>query len=352
MDRLTKIICTLGPSTSTEASVAGLIGAGMDYARLNFSYGSHDEHKDRMDMLRRVSAGKRKVGIIQDLPGPKIRIGSMEGKIKLKEGSTVVLAEDGASGKGEIPVTCKGLARAVSSGGSILMSDGKIRLKVKGTENGSVSCVVEDGGTIKAHNGVSIVGGKLDIGAITEEDMEHMKFGIENGVDYIAISFVTSADDIRLAKSLIAKWGSDIPVIAKVERKAALDNLDGIIEASDAVMVARGDLAIDIGFENLALAQKRIIKRSNELGKPVIAATQFLFSMVRGKVPTRAEATDIANAVIDGSDAIMLSDETAVGRYPQRAVAVLDMIVSRMEEEQDIRRRLSERRNRFYDRFH
>lgn len=352
MGNLIKFVCTLGPATSDYDAIASLIDAGMDFARLNFSHGSYEEHKGRMDKVRKLSAGgARRIRLIQDLPGPKIRLGNIDGKIVLKDGSEVKLVDHETKDGKFIPVIYDELLKSVSTDSVVLLCDGAVRLRVLEVRDGYVLCHVEIGGTLVSRKGVNITGISSKVTAITKSDMEHIRFGVRQKVDYIAVSFVNKPEDIMLAKSVIAKAGGDVPVIAKIEKEDALHNLDAIIKASDAVMVARGDLALEIGIENLALAQKLIISRCNKLRKPVITATQMLYSMVNSMTPTRAEVSDIANAIIDGSDALMLSEETTVGKYPSSAVAVLDRISNRVEMEPEIRERLVARRGKYYDRF-
>jgi pyruvate kinase len=351
MERLTKIVCTLGPSTDDSKSIKRLIDSGMDFARLNFSHGSWEEHQKRVDIIKKLSNESRKIKIIQDLPGPKLRLGIIDGKIRLKEGAKVKLTNYQSDEKGTIPVIYKELIESVAIGSTILLCDGTIKLKVLEIHSDNLICKVENGGVVVSHKGVNITGLTSKVSAITEEDAKHIKFGVINNVDYIALSFVTKADDITRAKSIIAKEGANIPVIAKIEKEEALENLDGIIEKSDAIMVARGDLAIEIGIENLILAQKRIIKRSNELGKPVITATQMVYSMIKSKTPTRAEVSDIANAILDGTDALMTSEETAMGKYPSQAVEVLSKIAMGIEKEPKVLERLRNRKSPSYELF-
>lgn len=351
MSKFIKIVCTLGPSSDDFSSIKNLIDAGMDFARLNFSHGSYDEHQRRIDIIRALTKTGKKARTIQDLPGPKIRVGAVRGQVVLKEGAKVKLTGSASRDKETLPIMYESLAESVAAGSSILLCDGAIKLNVVDVHGDIVMCNVENGGTVISHKGVNIMGTTSKVSAITKEDIEHMRFGIGNGVDYIALSFVTKAGDIKTAKSIISKAGAKTPVIAKIEKMEALENLDSIISAADAVMVARGDLAVEIGIENLTLAQKRIIRRANALGKPVITATQMLYSMVNSRTPTRAEVSDVSNAVIDGTDGLMLSEESAVGKYPSSAVAVLNRVASRMETEPQIMTRLSKRRNEYYGSF-
>lgn len=353
MDRRTRIVCTLGPSTSDFKSIKGLIDSGMDFARLNFSHGSYDEHMGRIYILNNLAKTGKKIKILQDLPGPKLRVGKIDGKIILRNRSTIRLTNFQDDSELSIPVMYKQLPESVSPGSTILLCDGTIKLKVLETDKKhSVLCETEVGGTVTSHKGVNIVGTTSKVSAITTEDIKHIKFGAKQNVDYIAVSFVNNSKDIALAKSIISKTGKKIPVIAKIETQRAVEDLDNIIKISDAVMVARGDLALEIGLENVPLAQKLIIKKSNDFGKPVITATQMLLSMVNNSVPTRAEVSDAANAIIDGTDALMLSEETTVGKHPNEAVGVLNRVAVRMEAERQIRARLERRNNSFYKNFY
>lgn len=351
MDRLTRIVCTLGPATSDVASIQSLIDAGMDIARLNFSHASYEEHKGRMDIVKKLSTKKKKIKILQDLPGPKIRLAALKNNITLKEGDKVKLTDAKLAGKGEIPVNFDEFSKSVTPTSTILLCDGTIKLKTDDIRDNIVFCTVEIGGILSSNKGINIVGTTSDLGAITPQDIEHIKFGLENEVDFIAASFIRSRNDVKFLKSVIAKDEHDTPIISKIEKPEAMKDLNGIIEESDGIMVGRGDLGVEMGLENVPLAQKRIIAQCNHYKKPVITATQMLFSMINNRTPTRAEASDIANAILDGTDALMLSEESAVGKYPSDAVAFLDKVAVRMEKEENIRQRLVNRDGKFYDRF-
>jgi len=334
--RYTKIVCTIGPATSEENMIVELVKAGMDAARLNFSHGSHSEHLQRLKSLRKISEElKINISVIQDLPGPKLRVGKLlREPLKLEEGSIVKLSNSPfQQNDQEIPVLFKNLSKLVEVGSEVYLADGTIRLRVIDISKEWVSCRVELGGLLTTGKGINIPKAKGDVSAITEEDIEHIKFGVQNEVDYIAISFVRSARDILRAKEVLKGFNSDIPVIAKIEKSEAVENIQEIVSSCDAVMVARGDLGVEIGIENVPLVQKKVIKLANLLGKPVITATQILISMLSQPTPTRAEVSDIANAILDGTDALMLSEETAVGKYPLEAVRVLARVAASTERE-------------------
>jgi pyruvate kinase len=338
--RLTKIVCTLGPSTSDYDSINNLVNAGMDIARLNFSHGNYSEHKRRIEIIKKISKENRKIKIMEDLPGPKIRVGKIKNSIHLKEKSKIILADSKLKIKNAIPVKYSEFSKSVSENSTILLCDGAIKLKTLDIIDDKVICRVERGGILSSNKGVNILGTTSEIGSITPEDIRHIRFGIDNNVDFIAASFVTSANDIKFLKSIVLKDGAHTPIISKIEKIEALRNLQAIVKESDAVMVARGDMGVEIGLENVPLEQKRIIKLSNKLGRPVIVATQMLYSMIDKKMPTRAEISDAANAIIDGADALMLSEETTVGKYPCEAVGVLNSVALRIEQEKGIRKRL------------
>jgi pyruvate kinase len=333
--RRAKIICTLGPSCNTEAGVRELLQIGMDVARLNFSHGSHQDHALCIDNLRRVAAEDGKsICILQDLQGPKIRTGSLKGHqpVTLQTGGKVTITTREVEGSAEvISTTFKGLFREVKAGSRILLSDGRIELRVRDVRGEGIECVVINGGTLAEHQGINLPGAALSIPALTEKDRKDLEFGLEHGVDVIALSFVRSAADVREVKEIIAAHKRDVPVIAKLEKPQALDQLEAILEVSDGVMVARGDLGVEMPPEKVPVIQKHVIQRAAEWRKPVIIATQMLESMIENPRPTRAEASDVANAVFDGSDAVMLSAETASGRYPREAVCMMAKIVVEAE---------------------
>jgi len=338
MYRFTKIVCTIGPATSSRDALKALIKAGMDAARLNFSHGTHEEHSLRIKLIREVSRELgTPVAIIQDLPGPKLRVGKIVGEpLRLEPGQRVTLSVGVAeSSAGIIPVHPDGFPQMVEAGSEVYLADGMIRLRVEGKEGPNVFCVVEVGGNLTTGKGVNVPHVKGEVSAITRDDIEHIRFGVAHDVDYIAVSFVRSPSDIDAARKVVEELGSDVPLIAKIEKADATQRLEEIVRRSDAIMVARGDLGVEMGLENVPLIQKKIIKTSNSMGRPVITATQILLSMLTYKTPTRAEVSDIANAILDGTDALMLSEETAVGPNYLEAVRVLDRVCRSVESALD-----------------
>jgi pyruvate kinase len=334
-NRRAKIICTIGPSCSTEAGLRQLVQVGMDVARLNFSHGSHQDHARSIETLRNVAAKENKtICILQDLQGPKIRTGELGGHtpVMLKTGGQVTITTRDLEGTAErISTTFKGLADEVKPGTCILLSDGRIELRVIQVIGDDIECTVVNGGTLGEHQGINLPGAALSIPALTEKDRKDLEFGLQQGVDAIALSFVRSAADVLEAKQIIAAHKKDVPVIAKLEKPQALDQLEQILEACDGVMVARGDLGVEMPPEKVPVIQKHVIRRATEWRKPVIIATQMLESMIENPRPTRAEASDVANAIFDGTDAVMLSAETASGRYPKEAVCMMAKIVVEAE---------------------
>jgi pyruvate kinase len=340
--RRTKIVATYGPAIAAEATLARVIGAGADVLRLNFSHGDHAQHAAAILRIRKVAGRLGKpVAILQDLRGPKIRVGTMRpDPLPLRKGERIVLgtgpaggARPAAGAANVIPVEgYPGLARDVSAGQSILLNDGAIRLRVLGVVREAIRCEVLDGGTLGSHQGVNLPETPLRrLETITAKDRRDLLFGLEHGVDWIALSFVRSAEDVRRLKGLIQRRNVDVPVMAKIEKREALQALDEIVEAADGVMVARGDLGVETNLSEVALRQKEIIRACNRKGRVVVTATQMLESMVHHPRPTRAEVSDVSNAIIDGSDAVMLSGETAAGEYPIEAVRFMDQIALRTE---------------------
>lgn len=330
--RRAKIVCTLGPATDNPDVLSALITAGMDVARLNFSHGSHAEHARRLRRLRELAAvcGKA-VAVMQDLQGPKIRTGSLEGgkRVQLRAGASVTITTRPIAGNDRtISTTFQRLPQEVQPGSCILLSDGLIELNVEKVKETEIHCRVVNGGEMGEHQGINLPGVSLRISALSKKDREDLKFGIENRVDYIALSFVRRAEDVLTLKRILARADRPIPVVAKLEKPEAIDHLDAILQATDAVMVARGDLGVELPPEMVPAIQKRIISRASAMRVPVITATQMLESMTVHPRPTRAEASDVANAVIDGSDALMLSGETATGHYPVKAVEMMARIIS------------------------
>jgi pyruvate kinase len=336
--RRTKIVCTIGPASSSEVMLRRLARSGMDCARLNFSHGSHSEHLEVIERLRKISRELQKeIAIIQDLPGPKFRIGKLKkDPITLRKGSTVALATDADTSEEEnkIPLRQQDLPKYVSKGAVIYLSDGTIKLRVKKTNDTEIVAKVIVGGDLLSGKGVNIPSLGKEFETFTKADRDHVIFGLANEVDFVAISFVRNAKDVQTAKEFIQKnaESDSVPwIISKIEKKEALQHLDGIIENSDGVMVARGDLGVENPIEEVPVIQKRIIFKCNLKAVPVITATQMLESMVENATPTRAEVTDVANAIFDGTDAVMLSEETAVGKYPQECVRVVHRVALNTE---------------------
>ena len=332
--RRTKIVCTIGPASRSPAILERLIEAGMDVARLNFSHGAHADHGEVVEAIRRIStAHGRPVAVLQDLSGPKIRIGPVAaGTVHIETGSVLTLTTRQVPGDAhEISVSHMGLPRDVAAGDMILLADGALELQVLETTAEDVRCGVQIGGPLSSHKGVNVPTSSLGIPSLTDKDKIDLAFGIQRGVDYVGLSFVRTAKDLLEAKRIVEEHGGTVPLVAKIEKHEAVENMGEIIDAADAVMVARGDLGVETPLEKGPLVQKRLIERSNLAGKPVITATQMLRSMVENPRPTRAEVTDVANAVLDGTDAVMLSEETAVGAYPVESVAMMARIAQDAE---------------------
>ncbi|MBM4226194.1 MAG: pyruvate kinase [Gammaproteobacteria bacterium] len=334
----TKILCTLGPASAGVARIRQLIDAGMDVARLNFSHGSHEAHRDTLTNLRTAAAASGEaIAVLQDLSGPKIRIGEVQGgSVELEEGQKLVITTAEVMGtRHRVSTVYTALPSDVVAGDTILLDDGKIRLRVEGIENDEVITTVMNGGPLSSHKGMNLPGVKISAPALTDKDVEDLRFGLANGVDYVALSFVRAAEDVRHLRAVIARESPDgrrVPIVAKIEKGEALEDIDSIIEAADAIMVARGDLGVEMPPEDVPLLQKMIVRKCNDAGKPVIIATQMLESMILNPRPTRAEASDVANAVLDGADAVMLSAETSVGAWPVEAVQTMDNIICRAEQ--------------------
>ena len=320
----------MGPAVNKLDKIIELIKAGMDVARINFSHGTKDEHIKTIEMIKEASkiTGKS-IAIMQDLQGPKIRIGKLKKEpIELKTGEEITITTDEIEGDEKIISTSyKLLPKDVKPGNKILLDDGMIELQVVSVENNNVKCKITDGGTLRSNKGMNLPGINTSISALTDKDKEDLKLGLELGVDYIALSFVRKPEDIIELREIIERSGKNIPIIAKIEKGEAIKEIDRIIKEADAIMIARGDLGVELPTEQVPMLQKMIIKKCNESGKPVITATQMLESMVDNPRPTRAEATDVANAVLDGTDAVMLSNETAVGNFPIVTVKTMDRII-------------------------
>jgi pyruvate kinase len=332
--RKAKIVCTIGPSSSSEAAIGLLIRNGMNVARLNFSHGGHDDHRENIEWVRRMAKKYgRPVAILQDLQGVKIRVGLMEGGgVNLKKGAALLLMEgEGVGDRNRIFISYPWLLKDVKTGDRILLDDGLIQLSVVGKSKNALKARVIEGGILRDRKGVNLPGVKLSARSFTEKDKEDLLFGIGMEIDYIAISFVREANDIRKVKKWLRERGRNIPVIAKIEKPEALSNIEEILSEADGIMIARGDLGVEIPPEEVPLIQKNLIDKANRKGKVVITATQMLESMTEHIRPTRAETTDVANAVLDGTDALMLSAETASGKYPVDAVKMMDKIIRHTE---------------------
>jgi pyruvate kinase len=342
--RKTKIVCTLGPATSSPEMIIKLINEGMDVARLNFSHGDHEQHRQTIHTIRSLSrqTGKE-IGILQDLGGPKIRLGQLSGgKRVLKHGESITLVPGEYAEGDAIPVNYPGLIKDIEEGNPILLADGTIQLSVVEKRDNSAVCEVEVGGVIYPRKGVNLPLSLLSVPAFTEKDREDLIVGIEEKVDFVALSFVRSLEDLREVRQILSRAAYRPMLIAKIEKRPAVENFENILSAVDAVMIARGDLGVEMPLEEAPMIQKMIIRITRQAGKPVITATQMLGSMLESPRPTRAEATDVANAILDGTDALMLSDETAMGAYPVEAVSTLDRIARTTEPYQNERAYLEE----------
>lgn len=335
MECRTKVIATLGPASNTPEKIEELIKAGMDIARLNFSHGSAEDHKRVISNVRTASkkAGKD-VGILLDLQGPKIRIGKIENRvIILEEGRNIIITTRDVPGNDkEVSTNYEGLPADLSIGAHILLDDGLLELEVQKISDTDIECKIIRGGELSEKKGINIPNARLSIKSLTDKDREDMLIGINAHVDFIAISFIRDAEDVQSVKNILKQNGASIPVIAKIEMPEAIENLEEILKVADGIMVARGDLGVEISPEKVPIYQKLIIRRCNEEAIPVITATQMLESMIHNPRPTRAEASDVANAIVDGTDAIMLSGETAVGKYPVEAVEMMKRIGYATEE--------------------
>jgi pyruvate kinase len=328
--RRTKIVATIGPSSSSPEVIEQLIASGMDVARLNFSHGTHDEHAQRIRLLRELARkADHPLAILQDLQGPKIRTGRLEGgqPVRLRDGDRFVITTHDVVGTAErVGTTYTALPSDVDSGDRILLSDGLIELRVTAATGDEVQTSVVHGGELRERQGINLPGVKVSAPSLTEKDIADLEFGLAQGVDYVAISFVRRAADLHDVKERIKAAGRNTPVVAKIEKPEALDDLASILEITDAIMVARGDLGVEMPPEQVPLIQKQLIEAANDAGVPVITATQMLESMIHNARPTRAEASDVANAIIDGTDAVMLSGETANGQFPVDAVRMMAKI--------------------------
>ncbi len=327
---LTKVVCTLGPATSSPAIIDGLIEGGLDVARVNMSHGEHEEHARLIAEVRRAARQqKRPVGILLDLQGPKIRVGNLEAAVNLHAGQEVVFAPEGTHQGSELPTTYALLAAEISEGDRMLLDDGLLELVCAGTDGDRARFEVVRGGLLKSGKGMNLPTVDVSAPSMTEKDLVDLEFALEQRVEFVGLSFVRKPDDVRTLKSHIA--GRAL-VVAKIEKAQALEALPEVLEVTDAVMVARGDLGVELPFEQVPMAQKRIVQMANYYGRPVITATQMLESMIDHARPTRAEASDVANAILDGTDAVMLSGETAVGKYPLKALDAIIRIAREIED--------------------
>ncbi len=335
----TKIVATIGPASRSREILKQMVQAGMSVARLNFSHGSYDDHAQTVELIRSVSLElDTPITIFQDLQGPKIRVGDMpDGGMKLMEGNvlTLVPVAEFDHQPDTAGIDYPFLAEEAQPGTQILLDDGLLELSVKAIHNNAVECLVIKGGLLKSHKGVNLPSLNLQLPSMTEKDMQDLEFGLSQDVDWVSLSFVRKAEDVRVLKRFLADRGkADVPVLAKIEKPQAIQNLEEILPECNAIMVARGDLGVEIPPERVPKLQKHIIRRCNQLGIPVITATQMLESMIQNPRPTRAEASDVANAIVDGTDAVMLSGESAVGAYPVEAVAMMSRIAHDVEQDQ------------------
>jgi pyruvate kinase len=336
--RSTKIVATVGPASRTVATLERMVAAGMDLARLNFAHGSTEEHAETVEMLRRASENVgREIGVLQDIPGPKLRLGPVQnGVCELRGGSRVVLTPESIRGTSErLPVAWHGFSDIVSAGDLIYLADGAMRLRVQEISGSDVVARIEVGGQIASGQGVNLPNVTLSLPAVGAEDLDHIEAGVQMGVDVVALSFVRQRQDVEAAREHLMglPHGGEVPLIAKIEKPQAAANAVDIIDAADGIMVARGDLGIELPIEEVPLVQKRLIELCGQRSKPSITATQMLESMVSASRPTRAEVADVANAIFDGTDAVMLSQETAIGRYPVEAIAMMSAIAESTERE-------------------
>ncbi|WP_409332272.1 pyruvate kinase [Trujillonella humicola] len=336
MPRRAKIVCTLGPATSTIEQVTALVEAGMDVARLNFSHGSHADHAAAYKVVREASDRTgHAVAVLADLQGPKIRLGTFsEGRAMWETGARVCVTVDDVQGTAQrVSTTYKGLASDVRVGDRLLIDDGKLALSVVEVDGPDVWCLVVEGGEVSNNKGLSLPNVAVSVPALSEKDTEDLRFALHLSVDFIALSFVRSPADVELVRDIMRQEDISVPVIAKLEKPEAVENLEAIVEAFDGIMVARGDLGVELPLEQVPLVQKRAVQAARERNKPVIVATQMLESMITNSRPTRAEASDVANAVLDGADAVMLSGETSVGKFPVAAVRTMERIIDAVESD-------------------
>lgn len=336
--RKARIVCTLGPASSAPEVLEAMVLAGMDVARLNFSHGTHDEHRKRVELLRKISKKTgHPVALLQDIQGPKIRLGRFEGgATTITDGQEVTVTTRKVMGQGGLlPTPISALTRDVKKGDPILLDDGRVRLEVRSVRGKDIRCVTVVGGVLKDHKGINLPGAAVSVPTLTPKDLVDLAFGQELGIDYVALSFVRSAKDVQLARKYVSKLGT--PLIAKIEKPQAVDQLDAIAEASDGIMIARGDLGVEMPLEMLPGTQKAAVRSANQRGGLVIVATEMLESMINSPRPTRAEVSDVANAIYDGADAVMLSGETAAGKYPVETVRMMARVVVEAEKKNHLR---------------
>jgi pyruvate kinase len=336
MSRRAKIVCTLGPATSSQEQITALVEAGMDVARLNFSHGAHADHATAYRLVREASDSTgHAVAILADLQGPKIRLGTFaDGPVMWETGSQVcITTEDVPGTAGRVSTTYQDLHNDVRLGDRLLVDDGKLALTVVRVEGPDVHCLIVEGGEVSNNKGLSLPGVAVSVPALSDKDEEDLRFALHLSVDFIALSFVRSPEDVELVRDIMRQEDIEVPVIAKLEKPEAVENLEAIVDAFDGIMVARGDLGVELPLEQVPLVQKRAIQVARERGKPVIVATQMLESMITNSRPTRAEASDVANAVLDGADAVMLSGETSVGAHPVGAVRTMERIIQAVERD-------------------
>ncbi|WP_200976164.1 pyruvate kinase [Echinicola sp. 20G] len=339
LNKKTKILATVGPASNNEKTLIDLVKAGVNVFRLNFSHGNHEGHAEVIRLIRKINKDYNlNVGILQDLQGPKIRVGEVENNgVEIKEGEAITITNDPVVGTSSLVSTVyQNLPQDVNPGDRILIDDGNLELSVNNTDGKNVNCTVVHGGILKSRKGINLPNTNVSAPSLTEKDKEDLIFGLENEVDWIALSFVRSAEDIVDLKNRIEEAGKDCKIVAKIEKPEALDNIDEIIEVTDGLMVARGDLGVEVPMEMVPLWQKKLVEKCKLACKPVIIATQMLESMIQNPRPTRAETNDVANAVLDGADAVMLSAETASGAYPVHAVKAMTSVIRYVEDNSDI----------------
>ncbi len=345
----TKIVATLGPATTTPEKIEALVKAGVDIFRINFSHGTENEHSETIERIKQITGRfDFPVAILQDLQGPKIRLGKIKnGKAILNRGAEFILTTKEIIGDEHIAsITFPAVIKDVSPGEIIYINDGLIKLKIERIDKENIYTKVIEGGEISDHKGVNFPNTRLSVPAITEKDKKDLQFGLKHGVDLVALSFVKSPDEVEELRNLMKKYGRVVPIISKIEKWEAVENLESIVEVSDGIMVARGDLGVEMPIEQVPIIQKKIISMSNRKGKPVITATQMLNSMIENPTPTRAEVTDIANAIFDGTDAVMLSNETAVGKFPVESVSVMRRVIKNTEKSTIFKRFLKSKKDK------